>query len=83
MMTSARIRELLNRRPFRPFRLFLSGGSKHDVPHLEFAWVYGARVFVGVPGKNSPYEDGPLSELSILHITRVEELDSAKPKSRK
>ena len=81
MMTPARVRELINHRPFRPFRLCLSDGSQHEVPHPEFAWVYGGRVFVGTPGKDSLHEDGPLKELSILHVTRVEELSS--PKARK
>jgi hypothetical protein len=83
MITPGRIKELLQRRPFRPFRLFLSDGSKHYVPHPEFAWVFGGRMFIGSPGKGTPYADGPLKELAILHVTRVEELDSSKPKSKK
>jgi len=81
MMTPERMKELLIRQPFRPFRLFLSDGSRHNVPHPEFAWVFGGRMFIGVPGKGTPYSDGPLKELAILHITRVEELVA--PKSRK
>ena len=78
MITSTRVKELINRRPFRPFRLYLSDGSKHQVPHPEFAWVFGGRVFVGVPGKGS--ENGSVKELAILHITRVEEVSNAKSK---
>jgi len=80
MISPARIKELLARKPFRPFRVFLSDGSSHSVPHPEFAWVYGARVFIGSPGKDSGEGVGPLKELSILHITRVEELGSSKAK---
>ena len=78
MITPARIKEILDRKPFRPFLLFLSDGSKHDVPHPEFAWVYGARMFIGTPGKATPYSDGLLKEIAILHVTRVEELAKAK-----
>jgi hypothetical protein len=81
MITTARIKELLNRRPFRPLRLFLGDGSKHDVPHPEFAWVYGARVLIGTPSKDSLDAVGPLKEVSILHVTRVKEL--GRPKSKK
>ena len=79
MITPSRLKELLNQRPFRPIRLFLSDGSHHDVPHPEFAWVYGGRMFVGVASKGSNGE-GPLKELAILHVTRVEELRPRKAK---
>jgi hypothetical protein len=81
MITPQGIKELLNRRPFRPLRLFLSDGSKHDVPHPEFAWVFGGRVFIGIPGKGTPFFDGAVREIAILHVTRVEEL--TRGKSRK
>ena len=73
MITPARIKELLDRRPFRPFRLFLSDGSRHVVPHPEFAWVFGGRVFVGIPGKGASEWDANVKELSLLHVTRIEE----------
>lgn len=78
MITSARIRELLNARPFRPFRVFLSDGSRHEVPHAEFAWVFGERMFVGI-AKPGPSSSG-VKELSILHLTRIEELAPGKTK---
>ena len=81
MISPARIRELLGRKPFRPIRIYLSDGSHHDVPHPEFAWVFGGRVFVGVPNKRSTESDDRVKELAVLHITRIEEL--APPKSKK
>ena len=80
MISPARIKEVLNRKPFRPFRLCLSDGSKHDVPHPEFAWVFGGRVFIGVPGKAASTMNGLVKELAILHVTRLEELPSSKSK---
>ena len=80
MMTPQRIKELLSQEPFRPFRIFLSDGSSHIVPHPEFAWVYGARMFIGSPTNGSPDAVGPLKELAILHVTRVEERRPHKPK---
>ena len=82
MITPGRIKELLERKPFRPLKLYLSDGSSHTVPHPEFAWVYGGRVFVGSPGNNGPGSVGPLKELAILHITRVEELRAPKRKKQ-
>ena len=80
MITSNRIRELLNRKPFRPFRLLLSDGSHHDVPHPEFAWVFGGRIFLGIPSNGDPDANGRVKKLAVLHLTRVEELASRKPK---
>ena len=74
MMTPTRIRELLSRKPFRPLRLFLPDGSHHGVPHPEFAWVFGGRIFVGEPGDDTWEADGRVKELAILHVTRIEEL---------
>jgi len=73
-MTPTRIKELLNRKPFRPLRLFLSDGSHHDVPHPEFAWVFGGRIFIGEPSDDAWEADGRVKELAIRHVTRVEEL---------
>jgi len=83
MITAARIKELLNQKPFRPFRVFLSDGWKHDVPHPEFAWVFGGRMFIGVPVKNALEWDGVVKELALLHVTRVEELSRPRPRTRK
>src|ERR1051325_8433462 len=40
MITSTRIKDMLNRQPFQPFRIFLSDGSHHDVPHPALAWAF-------------------------------------------
>lgn len=80
MITAARIRELLSQRPFRPFRLFLSDGSHHDVPHPEFAWVWAGRVFVGLASRNGHRNQSDMKELAILHLTRIEDLPRGKSK---
>lgn len=83
MMTAAHIRGLLEAKPFRPFRIFMSDGSHHDVPHSEFAWVFGSLVFVGVrtgpPKANGEF----VKELSLLHISRIEPLRPARTRPRK
>jgi hypothetical protein len=84
MITPDEIREMLKGKPFRPLRFFLSDGSKHDVPHPEFAWVFGGRIFIGTPAKGPAVfgvpAGGLVKEISILHVTRVEELKRSKPK---
>lgn len=73
MIAPARIKELLERRPFRPFRLLMSDGSSHAVSHPEFAWAFGGRVFVGVAGRAGSADEGEVKELALLHVTRIEE----------
>jgi len=82
MITAAHIRELLEARPFQPFRIFVSDGSRHDVPHPEFAWVFGSRIFVGVP---SDEPGGVVKQLSLLHVSRIEPLrrDKSQPSDQK
>ena len=80
MITPRQIREHLSVRPFRPFRLFLSDASSHDVPHPEFAWVFGSSLFVGVSGRSSKHPEDYVKEIAILHITRIEKLRDEKTK---
>ena len=80
MIPAKRIKELLERRPFKPIRLFLSDGSSHDIPHPEFAWVFGGRVFIGIANGEALETEGEVKELSILHLTRVEEATNRKTK---
>ena len=79
-MTANRLKALLGRKPFRPIRLFLSDGSHHDVPHPEFAWVFGGRIFVGEPSDDALDAEGRVKELAILHVTRIEELKPRQPR---
>ena len=74
MITTARIREYLKATPFQPFRVYLSDGSHHDVPHPEFAWLLGSRLYVAWIVKERGMEDPAVRELAILHITRIEPL---------
>jgi hypothetical protein len=80
MITARQIRHYLETKPFRPFRLFLSDGSRHEVPHPEFAWVFGSTVFVGVSGSSGKASEEFVKQLSVLHITRIEPLPAGKAK---
>ena len=80
MITARQIREYLQAKPFKPFRLFLSDGSSHEVPHPEFAWVFGSTIFVGVAGKSTRHPEDYVKQLSLLHATRLEKLIPEKAK---
>ena len=82
MFTSKRIREYLEEKPFRPLRVCLSDGSHHDIPHPEFAWQVGTRLYVAKVLKERGPDDPQVKELSVLHITRIEPLSRVKRKVR-
>jgi hypothetical protein len=81
MMTIKRIREYLTATPFRPIRVHLSDGSHHDIPHPEFAWSIGNRLYVARVVKGRGADDPAVEELAVLHITHIEPL--TKPKAKK
>jgi len=66
----------------KPFRLFRSDGSRHKVPHPEFAWVFGSSIFVGVAANanGSGQPDTYVKELSLPHVTRIEKGSARKTK---
>ena len=82
MITAAHLQELFHQKPFEPFRIFMSDGSHHDVPHPEFAWVFGSRVFVGVAAGPSAKTGGQVKQLSLLHISRIEPFAPSKAKKK-
>jgi hypothetical protein len=61
--------------PFQPFRLYLTDGTIHDINHPELIMVGRSTVIVGLrkPNVAIPVFDTTV-ELSLLHITRVENI---------
>lgn len=73
MITAKQIRELLQARPFRPFRICLSDGSHYDITNHDMAFVMKNFVEVGLnldPDGFAEYA----ARCSILHITKLEDL---------
>ena len=72
-MTVQTFRELLARRPFKPFRLVMSSGQVYEVRHPEMAMLTRSDMLVG-----THVEDGVPVEFkicSLLHVTTVEPID--------
>ena len=70
-MRPAKIREYLLAAPFTPFRIFLSDGSYHDVPHPDFAFVSHHHVVIA---KDADEEGTPIRTVMCdpIHVTRIE-----------
>jgi hypothetical protein len=70
-MNADTIREMVQRRPFEPFRLRLSNGETHEVRHPEFAVVGKSKVLVYYP------EQDRFVFVALIHVNSVELLQSA------
>jgi len=73
-MTVQTFRDLLASRPFKPFRVVMSSGEKHEVRHPEMAFLSKTSLYVG-----TDLEDGIPAEFricSLLHVTTVEPIEN-------
>lgn len=70
------ILDLLQRRPFEPFRLCLSDGASFEVRHPELAMVGRSTMLIGIAAPDSPE---PVFDrfvnCALMHITRTEPIN--------
>jgi hypothetical protein len=57
--------ELLHRQPFEPFEIHLSNGNTHTIRHPEFAYLFKAKIVIGLPDTNQ------VAVCFLLHIAEV------------
>ena len=67
----------LRRRPFRPFRVFVSDGAAYDARHPELVMPGKRSVLIGFPanGETEPVYER-FVDIDLVHITRFEPLPS-------
>lgn len=78
VMTLNDLQSLLRAKPFKPFRLHVSGGEQFDVRHAELCVPGFSSVFVGFP---SPEDAESLAYarytiIDLNHVIRLEPLDT-------
>jgi hypothetical protein len=73
MITGREVRELLQARPFKPFRICLSDGSHYDITNHDMAMVGRTTVEVGVNVDHEGFAEY-FARCAILHITKLEDL---------
>jgi hypothetical protein len=76
MITAKQIRELLEARPFKPFRICLSDGKHYDITNRDMAFVTKNTVEVGINLDADGFAEY-VARCSILHITRLEDFPEA------
>ncbi|PWU11198.1 MAG: hypothetical protein C5B50_23795 [Verrucomicrobia bacterium] len=73
MITAKQIRELLETKPFKPFRICMSDGTHFDITNHDGAFVTKYTVEVGLnldPDGFAEY----VSRCALLHITKLKDL---------
>jgi len=76
MFTAKDIKELMETKPFRPFKIYLSDGSSYEVSNHDMALVSKNYVEVGI----RPDTDGIVERIvscAILHISRIDKFQPA------
>jgi len=73
MITARHIRELLDAKPFKPFRICMSDGTHRDITHHDMAWVTKSTVEVGLNLDADGFAEY-VGRCSILHISRLDDL---------
>lgn len=66
------VREHLDRRPFEPFRIFMSDGETFDVRHPDLCMVARTTIYVGVPDPKKRLIAVRVAHCALIHITRIE-----------
>ncbi len=64
--------DVLQSRPFKPVRLFLTDGSAIDITHPDLCLLLRRTAIIGYPGDHG--EDG--DRFSIVDLAHVSRLDS-------
>jgi hypothetical protein len=77
-MTLQTFRDLLAKRPFKPFRLVMSSGQTYEVRHPEMAWLTRTDILVGI-GDMDDVTPAEFHTCSLLHVASIEPVSFAAP----
>ena len=79
-MTLTDLQTALRAKPFKPFRLHVSGGETFDIRHSELCVPGYSSVFVGLPSPDDI--DSPVyahyTVIDLAHVIRLEPLRAQK-----
>jgi hypothetical protein len=72
----------VRKRPFVPFRVFLSDGSRHEVRHQEFILITQREVAIATPSRVDEIPERSVY-IDPLHITRIEPINGKNRQAKK
>ncbi len=77
MFTANQIKERLEEKPFRPFRIKMSNGEAYDVVNHDAAWVLSNAVEIGMELDAEGFAL-KTRRCAILHIATIEDMTTSK-----
>ena len=81
-MNAREFKELLDKRPFRPFRVLITSGQYVNVMHPEAAIVGRSDFMAAIrPDKRGIAQGGP-AVYSLIHVVKITNLKGRKRKGR-
>ena len=75
-MQSADLDKRLKRKPFQPFRLYLTDGASFDIRHPELLMVGKRSAVIGLTDDPSDAHYDRSVDVDLLHVVRVEPLET-------
>ena len=76
MFNARQIKEFLDAKPFRPFKVRMSDGAEYPVPHHDAAFLTQSKIEIGLDLSADGIARRSV-HCAILHITQIEELQAA------
>ena len=77
-MRAEEIMSLLRRRPFTPLRVHTTTGQVYDIRHPDQVLVLKQRLDIGIPADEQTGVLDRVEYVSMLHVTRIEDLPMAR-----
>ena len=74
MFDALQIKELVNRKPFEPFKIKMSDGSSYNVTNHDVAMVTRDFVEIGLDLDKNEIP-GRITRCAIAHITTIEDAE--------
>jgi hypothetical protein len=76
-MNAEDLKRLVERQPFRPFRIHLTDGRSFDILHPDFVWVLRHRIEIGISEQPNGTIPDRAEFVALLHVVSIEELQTA------
>jgi hypothetical protein len=77
MINARTLKERMDARPFKPFRICLSDGKSFDIINHDIAFVKSSTVEIGIELDAQGFAEY-CAECAFIHIVRIEDIPASK-----
>ena len=82
-MSPREIRELIDKRPYPGYRIYVSDGAHYDVRHPEMILIHDRLIHIAEPPMKGKVPAGENIYCDPIHITRMEPLNGHRMQSKR